>query len=128
LITQLLGFDDTQSPDSQLGFFDMGMNYSTMLELRNLLETSFNCSISVTTLSEHFNIQKLAKYLITKIFGGELEQKLEIDSNENQQQFVDRELKALDEEAIAKAIQEELIATALQDELKEIQLLLHQEI
>jgi acyl transferase domain-containing protein len=128
IVGQLLGFDHAQSPDSQLGFFDMGMNYSTMLELRNLLETSFNCSISVTTLSEHFNIQKLGKYLITRIVGGELEQKLEIDSNENQQTVVDRELKALDEEAIANAIKEEIIATALQDELKEIQLLLHQEI
>ncbi|MEA5576038.1 type I polyketide synthase [Anabaena sp. UHCC 0451] len=128
VVSQLLGFDDSQSPDSQLGFFDMGMNYAIMIEFRNLLETSFNCSIAVTTLSEHFNIQKLGKYLITKIFGGELEQKLEIDSNENQQTVVDRELKALDEEAIASAMQEQLIATALQDELKEIQLLLYQEI
>jgi acyl transferase domain-containing protein len=126
VVGQLLGFHDSQSPDSQLGFFDMGMNYSMMLELKNLLETSFNCSISVTILSEHFNIQELAKYLITKVFVGELEEKFEIDNYENQKTIVDSELKPLCEDAIANAIKEELIATALQDELKEIQLILNQ--
>ncbi|MBW4478283.1 MAG: acyltransferase domain-containing protein [Tolypothrix brevis GSE-NOS-MK-07-07A] len=126
VVGQLLGFHDSQSPDSQLGFFDMGMNYSMMLELKNLLETSFNCSISVTILSEHFNIQELAKYLITKVFVGELEEKFEIDNYENQKTIVDSELQPLCEDAIANAIKEELIATALQDELKEIQLILNQ--
>ncbi|MEH1949613.1 MAG: beta-ketoacyl synthase N-terminal-like domain-containing protein [Nostoc sp.] len=128
VIGKLLGFHDSQSPDLQLGFFDMGMNYSTMLELRNILETNLGCSISVTTLFEHFNIQQLAKYLINKILVGEFEEKFEIDNYENQQTIVDIELKPLCEDAIANAIKEELIATALQDELKEIQLLLNQEI
>ncbi|WP_414588368.1 type I polyketide synthase [Scytonema sp. PCC 10023] len=128
VVGQLLGFYESQSPDSQLGFFDMGMNYLIMLEFRDLLETSFGCSISVTTLSEYYNIQELAKYLITKIFVGELEEKGESDNYDNQPTIVDSELKPLCEDAIANAIKEELIATALQDELKEIQLLLNQEI
>ncbi|MUG91820.1 acyltransferase domain-containing protein [Scytonema sp. UIC 10036] len=128
VVGELLGFDDSQIPDSQLGFFDMGMNHTMMLELKNLLERSFGCSISVTTLSEHYNIQDLAKYLITKIFVGELEEKYEIDKYEKKQTIVETELKPLCEDAIANAIKEELIATALQDELKEIQLLLNQEI
>lgn len=128
VIGKLLGFYDSQSPDSLLGFFDMGMNYKMMLELRNVLETSLGRAISVTTLSEHYNIQKLTKYLITKIFVGELEEKKEIDNHYNQQTIVDSEFKPLCEDAIANAIKEELIATALQNELKEIQLLLNQEI
>lgn len=128
VVGELLGFHDSQSPDSQLGFFDMGMNYLMMLEFRDRLEKSFGCSISVTTLSEHYNIQELAKYLITKIFVGELEEKFEIENYENQQTIFDTELKPLCEDAIANAIKEELIATALQDELKEIQLILNQEI
>ncbi|MBO3459429.1 acyltransferase domain-containing protein [Aetokthonos hydrillicola Thurmond2011] len=123
VVGQLLGLDDSQTPDSQLGFFDMGMDYSMMLKLRNLLETSFESPISVTTLSEHFNIQELAKYLITKVFLGELEEKNEIDNYQT-----NGELKPLDEHAIENAIKEELIATALQDELKEIQFLLNEEI
>lgn len=92
-IGQLLGFDDFRILDSQLGFFDMGMNHTMMLELKNRLETSFGCSISVTTLSEHYNIQELAKYLITKIFVGEIEEKYAIDKYEKQQTIVETELK-----------------------------------
>ena len=127
VVGQLLGFHDSQSPDSLLGFFDMGMDYSMMLELRNLLQTSFGCSISVTTLSDHFNIQELAKYLSAKIFVGEVEEFAQ-GNYQDQQTIVDSELKPICEDAIANAIKEELIATALQDELKEIQLILNQEI
>jgi acyl transferase domain-containing protein len=131
VVGQLLGFHDSQIPDSQLGFFDMGMDYPMMLELRDLLQTSFGCSISVTTLSDHFNIQELAKYLMTKICVGELEGKFEKDNyyeKEKQRTIINGELELLDEDAIANAMKEDLIATALQDELKEIQLLLNKEI
>ena len=128
MVGQLLGFHDSHRSDSQLGFFDMGMNYLMMLEFRDLLETRFSFSISVTTLSEHYNIQELAKYLITKIFVSKLEEKGEIENYDNQQTIIDSELKPLSEEAIANAIKDELIATAFQDELKEIQLILNQEI
>jgi acyl transferase domain-containing protein len=130
VVAQLLGFHDSPSPDSQLGFFDMGMDYSMMLELRDLLQTSFGCSIAVTTLSEHFNIQKLAKYLHGEMFELELEEELEIDNSsetEDKRTIVNREVEPLDEEAIADAIKQELIATALQEEIKEIKLLLNQE-
>ncbi|BAZ03044.1 beta-ketoacyl synthase (plasmid) [Tolypothrix tenuis PCC 7101] len=129
VVGKLLGFHDSQSPDSQLGFFDMGMNYSMMLELKDLLQTSLGCAIAVTTLSEHFNIQDLAKYLITKIFVGELEEKLEIDKyyeNPNQGTLINGEIELLSEDTIANAMTEEIIATALQDELKEIEFLLNQ--
>ncbi len=126
VVGQLLGFHDSQSPDSQLGFFDMGIDYSMMLELRDLLQTSFGSSISVTTLSEHFNIQELAKYLMTKIFVGELEEFAQ--GNYQERTLVDGELEPLHEEAIANAIKEETIANAIENELKEIQLILNQEI
>ncbi|MFM6050847.1 MAG: hypothetical protein ACKPA7_04225, partial [Sphaerospermopsis kisseleviana] len=38
VVGQLLGFENFQNPDPQLGFFDMGMKYPMMLELKNLLE------------------------------------------------------------------------------------------
>ncbi|MGB8690435.1 MAG: beta-ketoacyl synthase N-terminal-like domain-containing protein [Microcoleus sp.] len=133
VVAQLLGLNDSQIPDSQLGFFDLGLDYSMMLELRDLLQTSFGCSLAVTTFSEHFNIQKLAQYLIESVFRGEVEKifaQLE-PYNETEtpnSKFVKDEIESLTEDAIAKAIQEEAIANAINEELKEIQLILNQEI
>ncbi|MEG5059109.1 beta-ketoacyl synthase N-terminal-like domain-containing protein [Microcoleus sp. A2-C5] len=133
VVAQLLGLNDSQIPDSQLGFFDLGLDYSMMLELGDLLQKSFGCSVTVTTLSEHFNIQKLAQYLIQSVFQGE-----EIEENppqierdhetETTNLTVKDEIESLTVEAITNAIQEEAIANAINEELKEIQLILNQEI
>ncbi|WP_367997217.1 type I polyketide synthase [Planktothrix pseudagardhii] len=129
VVAQLLRLNDSQIPDSQLGFFDLGLDYSMILELGDLLQKSFGCSVTVTTLSEHFNIQKLANYLIQSVFRGEIEQKF-LNINPNYQTEtknstgVKDEIEFLTEEAIANAIQEEAIAHQIQNELQDIQLLL----
>ncbi|NEP11406.1 MAG: acyltransferase domain-containing protein [Symploca sp. SIO2C1] len=132
LVGNLLGLDKSQKPDSQLGFADLGLDYAMMLELGETLETSFGCLVSVTTLLEHFNIQKMSDYLIIQILGKESENKNEILDLTNQNQTINlnseiEKIETLGEEAIATAIQEEKIATAIQDELKEITLLLDNE-
>ncbi len=123
VVAQLLGLNNSQIPDSQLGFFDLGLDYSMMLELGDLLQKSFGCSVTVTTLSEHFNIQKLAQYLIESVFRIE-----RYNETETTNSTVKDEIESLTVEAIANAIQEEAIANAINEELKEIQLILNQEI
>ncbi|MDH6077464.1 acyltransferase domain-containing protein [Chrysosporum ovalisporum FSS-45] len=130
VVGELLEFDESHCLDAQLGFFDMGMNYSTMLKLRDQLQRNFGCFLSVTALSEHFNIEELSKYLIKKIFASELEEKPEIEiyeNSENQHHLLDNEFNLICDNVITNAMQEEVIAIALQDELKEIQTLLNQE-
>ena len=68
VVGKLLGFPDSQMLDSQLGFFEMGMDSLLALELRNLLQTSLGCTLSATVLFEFSNIQDLTEHLITKIF------------------------------------------------------------
>ncbi len=126
VVGKILGLDRPQNIEANLGFVDMGLNYSMMLEVREILQTSLGCSVSVSTLVEHFNIQQLSDYLMIQIFGEDLDQKNETSSltNPNQQITVNNEIQPLYEEAIATAIKETEVATAIQEELKEITLLL----
>ncbi|MGK7921462.1 MAG: acyltransferase domain-containing protein, partial [Trichodesmium sp.] len=129
VVDKILGLDKPQNIDINLGFVDLGLNYSMMLDLKEKLQTTFGCNISVSTLLEYFNIEQLSNYLIGQIYGGELEEKNETSdlTNKNQQITVDNEIKPLYEEAIATAIQETELAKAIEDELKEITLLLNNE-
>ena len=73
MVGKLLGFSEEQLPDTQLGFFDMGMDSLLSLELRNLLQKSFGCSVSSTVLFEYTNIEALAEYLVTEVLAEDLE-------------------------------------------------------
>ncbi|MGD1805492.1 type I polyketide synthase [Dapis sp. BLCC M126] len=129
VVGKILGSYKPQDIDTNLGFVDLGLNYSMMLEMIEILQTSFGCSVSVSTLLEHFNIQQLSDYLIIQIFGEDLEKKNKTLNltNENQQITVESKIEPLYEEAIATAIQETEVAKAIEDELKEITLLLNNE-
>ena len=129
LVCKLLGLDESNHLDSNLGFADIGLNYSLMLELREILQTTFGCSVSVSTLLDYFNIQELSKYLLGQIDGRELEKKNELSdlTNETEEIILESKIEFLSQEAVATAIQETEIATAIQEQLKEITLLLNNE-
>ena len=129
LVCKLLGLDESNHLDSNLGFADMGLNYSLMLELREILQTTFGCSVSVSTLLDYFNIQEPSKYLLEQIDGRELEKKNELSdlTNETEEIILESKIEFLSQEAVATAIQETEIATAIQEQLKEITLLLNNE-
>ena len=129
LVGKLLGLDESNHLDSNLGFADMGLNYSLMLELREILQTTFGCSVSVSTLLDYFNIQELSKYLLGQIDGRELEKKNELSNltNETQEIILESKIEFLSQKAIATAIQETEVATAIRKQLKEITLLLNNE-
>ena len=129
LVCKLLGLDESNHLDSNLGFADMGLNYSLMLELREILQTTFGCSVSVSTLLDYFNIQELSKYLLDQIDGRELEKKNELSNltNETQEIILESKIEFLSQKAIATAIQETEVATAIREQLKETTLLLNNE-
>ena len=129
LVGKLLGLDESNHLDSNLGFADMGLNYSLMLELREILQTTFGCSVSVSTLLDYFNIQELSTYLLDQIDGRELEKKNELSNltNETQEIILESKIEFLSQKAIATAIQETEVATAIRKQLKEITLLLNNE-
>ncbi len=129
VVGKLLGLDESVNLDLELGFVNLGLNYSMMVELGEILQKTFGCSVSVSTLLDYFDIQKLSKYLLVQIYGGELEKKNETSdlTNEIQEIRVEGEIEPLYEEAIATAIQETEVATVIQEELKEITLLLNNE-
>ena len=60
-----LSTDEIVSP--QQGFFDMGMDSLTSTELRNLLQTDFNCSIPTTITFRFPNVETLADYLLQEV-------------------------------------------------------------
>ena len=128
-VVKILGLETAHNLDIQLGFVDLGMNYSLMLELREVLEKSLGCSVSVTSFVDYFNIQKLAEYVIEEICGKSLEETKEVlRPTANKQQIkVDSKLELLGEEALATAMQNEEMAMAVLDELNEITLLLNNE-
>jgi myxalamid-type polyketide synthase MxaE and MxaD len=82
-IGNLLGFSKSQLPQPELGFFRMGMDSLIAVELRNLLSSTFGCSISTATLFETSNIQDLAEYLIKEIFPEGQDQELELKNSQN---------------------------------------------
>jgi len=82
-IGNLLGFSQSQLPAPELGFFRMGMDSLIAIELRNLLNSSFGCSISTATLFETSNIQDLAEYLIKEIFPETQDQGVDLKTSQN---------------------------------------------
>ena len=126
--SELLGLNDSKILDIQLGFFDLGMNYSMTLEFSNLLQIRLGYALSITTFSEHFNIQRLAQYLIENIFGEKLDEDFQIarqNDNKHPPIFCEDEIEFISEDVIANAIGEEASATAITKELQEIQLILN---
>ncbi|MEA5529167.1 type I polyketide synthase [Dolichospermum sp. UHCC 0684] len=57
----------THEVSPQQGFFDMGMDSLTSTELRNLLQTDFNCSLPTTIAFRFPNVETLADYLLREI-------------------------------------------------------------
>jgi acyl carrier protein len=66
-IRTVLGFDPTVALDARTGFFDMGMDSLTSVELRNRLQISFGAALSSTVSFDHPNIGALADHLLRDV-------------------------------------------------------------
>ena len=70
-VARVLGMNSETVP--QTGFFDMGMDSLMAVELKRRLESSLKQSLSTTLAFNYPTIEKLAEYLLTKVFSEELE-------------------------------------------------------
>ena len=68
-VGKVLGFDANSAPDAQEGFFELGMDSLTSVELKNRLETALGRSFPTTVVLEYPNIEALAGYIATELFG-----------------------------------------------------------
>ncbi|MDB9520155.1 SDR family NAD(P)-dependent oxidoreductase [Roseofilum reptotaenium CS-1145] len=67
-IGKLLKYPANQLPDLQLGFFEMGIDSLTAVELRNELSSGLSCALSAATLFDCSNIRDLAEFILTEFF------------------------------------------------------------
>ena len=66
-VGRVLKFAPSQLPDSQQGFFDMGMDSLMAVELKNRLEVILGRTFPVTLVFEHPTIDALARHLIGQV-------------------------------------------------------------
>jgi len=66
-IRTVLGFDPAVALDPRAGFFDMGMDSLTSVELRNRLQVTFGATLSSTVSFDHPNIGALADHLMRDV-------------------------------------------------------------
>ncbi|MFF4761629.1 type I polyketide synthase [Streptomyces sp. NPDC001292] len=65
----VLGADSDDEFDSRQGFFDLGMNSITALEMKVRLQRRFDCRLSNTLVFEYPNAEALAGYLAADVLG-----------------------------------------------------------
>ncbi|ETR74506.1 MAG: hypothetical protein OMM_00152 [Candidatus Magnetoglobus multicellularis str. Araruama] len=63
-IAEILGFNNQYDLDYQQGFFQMGMDSLTSIELRNRLQSQLQCSLPATITFKYPTIDELSEYLV----------------------------------------------------------------
>jgi len=66
-VGRVLKFAPSQLPDSQQGFFDMGMDSLMAVELKNRLEITLGRTFPTTLVFEHPSIDALSRHLIDQV-------------------------------------------------------------
>lgn len=70
-VASVLGFEPSQLPNPQQGFFEMGMDSLMAVQLKSRLEASLGFSLPATLAFEHPTIKDLAKYLVKEVMSCE---------------------------------------------------------
>jgi acyl transferase domain-containing protein/acyl carrier protein/phospholipid N-methyltransferase len=67
-VATVLGINPSAPIDPQQGFFDLGMDSLTSVELRNRLQSGLGCSLPATLAFKYSTVEALADYLATEVF------------------------------------------------------------
>lgn len=68
-VSQVLGFAPEEL-DRQTGFFDLGLDSLTAMELKNSLQTSLGCSLPATLAFDYPTVDRLLDYLAEQLLAG----------------------------------------------------------
>ncbi|MGD1930337.1 MAG: SDR family NAD(P)-dependent oxidoreductase [Leptolyngbyaceae cyanobacterium] len=71
-ISQLLGFAP-EKLDRQAGFFDLGLDSLTAMELKNSLQASLGCSLPATVTFDYPTVERLLDYLAEQLLTAPLQ-------------------------------------------------------
>ncbi|MBD9358028.1 type I polyketide synthase [Methylomonas albis] len=71
-VASVLGFPTTTAIDRKQGFFDMGMDSLTSIELRNRLRSSLGCPLPSTLAFDFPNVAALVEYLANELWRPEI--------------------------------------------------------
>ncbi|MEO1186379.1 MAG: beta-ketoacyl reductase, partial [Cyanobacteria bacterium J06636_27] len=100
-ISQILGFSPDEI-DAEAGFFDLGMDSLTSVELKNRLQKSLGISLSSTIIFDRPNLNALIDYLVEEIG-------LENDDEEQKPVETETESEEFSEDDIADLLAQELM-------------------
>ena len=114
-LAKVLGLDEPQSIEVQQGFFDLGMDSLTSVELRNQLQNNLGTPLPATLLFKYPTVEKLVDYLATEVLalGGKSPSDEEIAELESP---ILEEVEQFTEEELAELIDEEFEALRPRDD------------
>ncbi|MDH3602014.1 MAG: beta-ketoacyl reductase, partial [Candidatus Tectomicrobia bacterium] len=67
IVGNILGWESSRSVDFQQGFFDLGMDSLTSLELRNRLQISLECGLPATLTFTYASVDTLVDYVVQEV-------------------------------------------------------------
>jgi acyl carrier protein len=68
-VARVLGLKSAAEIDHEIGFFDLGMDSLTSVELRNRLQAELGCQLPTTSLFDFPNVGALARFVVTEVLG-----------------------------------------------------------
>ncbi|MEM1256295.1 MAG: SDR family NAD(P)-dependent oxidoreductase [Cyanobacteria bacterium P01_H01_bin.21] len=113
-IATVLGFSSVEEVDLRQGFFDLGMDSLTAVELKNRLQASLDCSLPTTLVFDYPTGRAVVDYLAQTVLGlapaAVESSEQNVDDVEAPQDALANQVETLSETEIAALLQQELVA------------------
>lgn len=97
IVSEILDLDSENTPETQQGFFQMGMDSLMSIQLKNRLEATLNHTLPSTLAFDYPNIEMLANYLIQEVLAPIFNQHLELIQETSTQSTSSDKNSSLDE-------------------------------
>jgi len=108
LAAAVMGFDSPDALEVNRGFFQMGMDSLTSVELRRRIQKSLGCSLPSTVIFKYPTLESLTEYLATEVLKLNPSVKNISESEDNQADKLSEEVSRISEEDIDSVVAEEL--------------------
>jgi acyl carrier protein len=111
-VAKVLGMREGQWPDVEQGFFELGMDSLTSLELKNRLQASLEVTLPATLIFDAPNIQALSRYLAQEVLDLKTSSEAELAPapvfNDPQEENLLQRIKHLSDDEVIARINAEL--------------------